>query len=269
MRQTDNPVDELQRLIHRARRATRWSDPHPLIGRDRERNWLQTEGEKAFSENLSMVCVYGPSGSGKSRLVKDVLPTFETREDALVLSGKCDENDPTPALSLKSALKSHINDIEAQSDDSLDDYKFLVDAGRSHKSALCAFYSEFYRIFDDASSFEVEGQARNRLLRKIAEFLSELAQKHSGLVLWLDDIQWMDQDTRRVLKLLTEDYTDCPLYIICTCRNDPDSIEILDKFRDEFDTHLERSFEVQPFGEDEVKELFRKELGGSYFDSDF
>ena len=42
------------------------------------------------------VSVYGPSGIGKSALVRRFLSQFGTRDDVVVLSGRCYENESVP-----------------------------------------------------------------------------------------------------------------------------------------------------------------------------
>ena len=67
----------------------------PFVGRDGPLRALKEAFDAVIDGEAKAVCIHGPSGIGKSALVRRVLREFATRP-GVVLSGRCYENESVP-----------------------------------------------------------------------------------------------------------------------------------------------------------------------------
>jgi hypothetical protein len=71
-----------------------------FVGRDAPLQALKEAFDEVVSGEAKAVCIHGPSGIGKSALVRRVLREFATRAGVVVLSGRCYENESVPYKAL-------------------------------------------------------------------------------------------------------------------------------------------------------------------------
>jgi len=72
----------------------------PFIGRNRQLQLLHDAFLAVTNGDAAAVSVHGPSGIGKSALVRHFLSWFGARGDVVVLSGRCYENESVPYKAL-------------------------------------------------------------------------------------------------------------------------------------------------------------------------
>ena len=81
------------------------ADP-PFVGRHRHLNALETALREAKHGTATAVYVHGPSGIGKSALVQCFLDRVLSREDIVVLRGRCYEYESVPYKALDGVIDS-------------------------------------------------------------------------------------------------------------------------------------------------------------------
>ena len=74
------------------------------------------------------------------------------------------------------------------------------------------------------------GDRSDQMATALADFLIQLARATGGMVLQVDDVQWADPATRRVLRRLASDLGDAPLLLAATARDGDDHREALAGF---------------------------------------
>ena len=72
----------------------------PFVGRVRQLQSLNDAFQAVLDGRAMAVSVHGPSGIGKSTLVRRFLRSLTTRRDVVVLSGRCYENESVPYKAL-------------------------------------------------------------------------------------------------------------------------------------------------------------------------
>ena len=147
-------------------------------------------------------CVHGPSGIGKSALVRRFLSQLATRDDVVVLAGRCYENESVPYK----ALDGVVDDLS----------RYLRSLPRRQvESLLPADVPALTRVFPvlllvdavNSASLDREPASIDPLaLRRCAfealrELLRQLASRRA-LVVAIDDLQWADADSVLLLEEL-------------------------------------------------------------------
>jgi diguanylate cyclase (GGDEF)-like protein len=100
----------------------------------------------------------------------------------------------------------------------------------------------------------------------VASFLAALATRQTGLLLVLDDVQWLDATSRAVLRRLAEDFADAPLLIVATARDDdPDAVE---SFGTALGDRLDLRVPVGRLPDGSIAELVAGYLAGSAVSDD-
>jgi diguanylate cyclase (GGDEF)-like protein len=99
-------------------------------------------------------------------------------------------------------------------------------------------------------------------------FLVALARAAGGLVLCLDDVQWLDDGTRRVLLRLATELRDAPLLVLATARDDRAGKAAVTSFREALGPVLDLEVPLGPLGVAAVAELVADAGGGMRLDGD-
>ena len=97
--------------------------------------------------------------------------------------------------------------------------------------------------------------------RSLAEFFQKLSQKLGGLVLFLDDVQWLDEATQKFIKYLGECTKSSPIIFLGASRNDEESLESLLDLKKTLGRSLDLEIELGPFTLQESVELMSSLLG--------
>ncbi len=165
-----------------------------MVGRDTEIEALRRSWSEAAAGRGGMVLVSGEPGSGKTRLARELID-YARITGGTVLSGGCYELEAaTPYLPFVEALRSWAH---ASSDDGL-------------RSAAGDSGAELARLAPELASrigpFPAgpklsASEERLRLFDGIARCLFRLADP-SGLLLFIDDLQWADQASLSLLHYL-------------------------------------------------------------------
>ncbi|MBL7259507.1 diguanylate cyclase [Paractinoplanes lichenicola] len=264
----DGLLTDLRRLAERPgepfepgtdRRGVRPLGPTLLVGRDQEVIALANRWLRARDGAGGAAVVEGPAGAGKTRLVRELTNAVASDGD-LVLYGKCVPDDPVPLAPLRGAVERYLRTVER-----LPDRERELAVGRLHRAAgrggpLLRTLSPLLADLMQAPRIG-ELSRQEQFVNAVAAFLVGLADEFQGAVLHIDDVQWLDGPTRRVLQQVTNRLTGTPLLVIATSRDDPDSAPALDRFGADMDATLDTRLPLRPLDADAVLQLVDEHLG--------
>ena len=191
--------------LGRADRIESLQVPRTLYGRNAELQLLQDAYHAAQAQAATeLVMVDGTSGIGKSSLLHALQPTL-LRQHGLFLAGKHSEvRRHMPFHAMAQALAGWVQQILTEPDAQLDVWRRrLRGALGAVGQALVALVPELELVVGaqkpvlDAGARENE----NRLLMLFQRVVQMLC-KDQSLVLLLDDLQWADPGSLRLLQLL-------------------------------------------------------------------
>jgi hypothetical protein len=188
-----------------------------LVGRAAQAGYLRAAFQDARQGRVVAVFVRGDSGCGKTALVNDVLDRIAADGDALVLRGRCYEQESVPYKGFDELLDRVVRILETWEPDRL---RRVLPA---HIGELAQAFPVLRRLIpgapvEPASADPVE--ARRVIRAALRALLRELAAR-TPVVLFLDDLHWGDVDTAGLLMELLRPPSTAAMLIVCAFRSQP------------------------------------------------
>jgi diguanylate cyclase (GGDEF)-like protein len=245
--------------------GTQLRDFHPggpdiLVGRGKEVADLATRWLAARDGKGGAALVEGPAGVGKSRLVRELTTAAATDGD-LVLYGKCVPDDPVPLAALRTAVERYVHGVDdlppGERELAVLRLRRAVGRGGPLLRALSPMLAALVQAPDIG-----EQDRHEQFINAVAAFLVDLAVEWDGAILHIDDVQWLDGPTRRVLQQVAAQLPNAPLLVVATGRNYADNLPALARFEADLGSALDTRVPLGPLGQDSVAELVSLHLGG-------
>ncbi|MFO7991135.1 MAG: tetratricopeptide repeat protein [Thermoplasmata archaeon] len=219
-----------------------------FVGRKKELDELKEEFKGVKEKGASVIFISGEAGIGKTRLVNE----FKRRvlkEGVEFLSGRCYFESSDPYLPFKKAFHSLVDS------ENLDDL--------THTSLV----SPTGPKIEDKKMFDAQRKATFYETTKMVE---EVA-KGDTMIVFLDDIHWIDNASLQLLHYMAHNLKDSPVLFICTYR--PEDAEKHDMFKDVKQRmsreRLHKEIELSPLGWEKTKNIVQNTLSVEDIPVDF
>lgn len=169
-----------------------------LVGRERHFEVLNEALARVSAGDALSFFVHGKSGMGKSVLVRSFLDSVQQRRAAVVLEGRCYEQESVPFKALDSLIDSLSEYLEALSGDAV---QVVMPRDRL---ALTRVFPVLGRVPEapNAAYPSIDNVDQQELRQRAMNALRELLQRlaiRNPLVLYIDDLQWGDVDSAGLL----------------------------------------------------------------------
>jgi diguanylate cyclase (GGDEF)-like protein len=255
-----------ERAVFETGRADTFGGNDPaVVGRDEQVRQIVRCWRAARTGRGGLVLIEGGAGAGKSRLAREV--AAHARLDGCpVLFGKAAPDDTTPLAPLRAAVEAFLDEIRAAPQDARQ-----VAVARLRAAAgpgvdiLPTLAPELAELLGVSAPHPPEDE--RQFAEAIARLLTGLSGT-DGALLHLDDVQWCDVATIRVLRHLVPLLPDSGLLIVATARDDPDSRAAMATFHAVFDDGTDLLLTVEPLNREAVGELVTRHLGGGRVPAD-
>lgn len=173
----------------------------------------------AFSE---MMLVSGYSGVGKSALVQELYKPI-TAKRGYFISGKFDQFQRNiPYSAIVDALRKLVQQLLGEPDDRVQQWRLkLLTALGSNGQLMINVIPEVELLIGKQPSLPEVGstQAQNRFSLVFQQFIRVLCSKEHPLVIFLDDLQWIDSATLKLIELMLLDEQTQFLFLIGAYRD--------------------------------------------------
>ncbi len=225
----------------------------PLIGRQLEYALLKQSYEKSKTK-LQSVVINATAGVGKSKIVESFKEDI-IASNPLFLSFKCNLSEKNnPYLSIKTILKHffehHANFYHK------DLLKILNEHSPFLKDLLPYLKDKFKHIINNENQLSEENSNQNKmeLMITIEKLFQYICSNYRHLIIYFDDIQWMDQESFEVLNYLILKLSNKPLLFIFTSRQETQNASYLKTILPDSIIHL------NPLNLQDIKLLVNKVL---------
>jgi predicted ATPase/signal transduction histidine kinase/CheY-like chemotaxis protein/tRNA A-37 threonylcarbamoyl transferase component Bud32 len=182
--------------------------PQKLYGREEEVKTLMDAFERVTLGATELMLVSGYSGIGKSSLVNEVHKPI-VRQQGYFISGKFDQfKRNIPYASLIQAFQELMRQLLTESADKIAIWKAkLLEAIGSSGQVIIDVIPEVEQIIGSQPAISQLGptEAQNRFHRVFQQFIHVFTQPEHPLVIFLDDLQWADLASLKLIQLLTCD----------------------------------------------------------------
>lgn len=196
--------------------------PDKLYGRERQISRLRERIEETGDGGPKLVLVYGYAGIGKTVLVQQMRRPIVSG-GGLFLQGKAEQyRSSIPYTIISTAFRDLMHVILSKSERELARWKEAISAALGDQSAaLAEIVPGLDKILGMQKDIAFLGgqEAHNRLRYLIRSLVSTLLQLASPLVVFLDDLQWIDTASLNLLRALFADRELAGLCVIGAYRD--------------------------------------------------
>ncbi len=200
----------------------RFHIPEKLYGRDKEVTQLLNTFKRVSKSNTEIMLVSGYSGIGKSVLVNEVYKPI-LRQKGYFIRGKFDQlQRDIPYAAITKAFQDLIRQLLTESEVALKIWKRkLLEALEPNAQVIIDVIPELEQIIGKQQPVEELGatEAQNRFNLFFQRFISVFTKKEQPLVIFLDDLQWTDLPSLKLIELLITDVDSQYLFIIGAYRD--------------------------------------------------
>ncbi|AFY33684.1 ATP-binding sensor histidine kinase [Calothrix sp. PCC 7507] len=188
--------------------SDRFLIPEKLYGREQEVKELLAAFERVSSGNSEMVLVAGFSGIGKTAVVNEIHKPI-VKQRGYFIKGKFDQfNRNIPFSAFVQAFRDLMGQMLTESDAKIQLWKSkILEAVGENGQVIVEVIPELERIIGTQEPApELSGSAaQNRFNLLFQKFTQVLTTKEHPLVIFLDDLQWADSASLKLMQLLMAD----------------------------------------------------------------
>ncbi len=203
-------------------KSDRFFIPQKLYGRDNEVKKLQDAFGETILGNASMIMVSGFSGIGKSSLIEEIHKSV-IDQGGFFISGKYDQfHRDIPYSAGVSAFKSLVRQLLSESDEVISFWKQkMTDTLGANAQIIINVIPEVELIIGKQPEVIPlpPAEAINRVNLMFLTFIQMFGSKENPLVVFLDDLQWADIPTLKLIRLLMSDKETSYFLLIGTYRD--------------------------------------------------
>ena len=179
-----------------------------LYGRKNEIAALEDALERVSRGATEMVLVSGSAGVGKTALVGEIHQSV-AQKNGYLISGKFDQlRHNIPYSALIQALRGLIREVSAEGKSGMERWKSRIRAALGPNGQLVTrVIPELEQVIGPQPPLPDKGalETRNRFTAVLLEFIDLFCEKTHPLVIFLDDLQWVDADTLKLVERIAED----------------------------------------------------------------
>ncbi|MDZ8052574.1 MAG: AAA family ATPase [Aulosira sp. ZfuVER01] len=196
--------------------------PENLYGREQEIETLLQAFERIADGNSEIMLVAGFSGIGKTAVVNEVHKPI-VRQRGYFIKGKFDQFQKSiPFSAFVQAFRDLMGQLLGESDTQIQQCKSLILAAVGENGqVIIDVIPELEKIIgEQPAASELSGTAaENRFNLLFQKFIQIFTTKEHPLVIFLDDLQWVDSASLKLMQLLMSEANSAYMLLIGAYRD--------------------------------------------------
>ena len=193
-----------------------------LYGREDEITALEAALERVSQGGTEIVLVSGSAGVGKTALVGEIHRSV-AQKNGFFLSGKFDQlRHNIPYSALIQALRGLIREVSVANKSGMERWKSRIRAALGPNGQMVTrVIPELEEMVGPQPPLPEMGalETRNRFTAVLLDFIDFFCEKTHPLVIFLDDLQWVDADTLKLVERIAQDPERKPLLFLGAYRD--------------------------------------------------
>jgi PAS domain S-box-containing protein len=203
---------------------TQFNLPQKLYGREQEINQLLQSFENLEKTKIKLLLVTGHSGVGKTALINEIHKPI-TAKKGIFISGKYEQYQTNiPYFAIIQAFDQFCNYLLTETREDLSKWqnKILTAIGKNGQ-LLIDVIPKLEQIIGFQPPLPQVGikEQENRFNLVVQNFITAISNPNHPLILFLDDLQWADSSSLKLLIKLLNNQNIVSLFIIVSYRNNP------------------------------------------------
>ncbi|MBD3558644.1 serine/threonine-protein kinase PknK, partial [Planktothrix sp. FACHB-1355] len=196
--------------------------PQKLYGREAEIETLLAAFDRVSQGEIEMMLVSGYSGIGKSALVQEIYKPI-TQQRGYFISGKFDQlQRNTPYSAVIKAFQELVGQLLTETETQLDSWRKKLSAALGQQGKVIVdVIPEIELIIGPQPAVAELGpsESQNRFNLVFQNFIRVFSQLQHPFVIFLDDLQWADSATLKLIELIVTDTYTHSLFLIGAYRD--------------------------------------------------
>ena len=197
--------------------------PEKLYGREVQRDQLMHAVNRVITNgSVELVTISGYSGIGKTSLVNEIHKVTSS-QSALYISGKFDQyKRNVPYETLTFAFKGLVNQLLTKKEEELVEWRTaILQAVGSYGDLICELIPELEFVIGKQTKVVDIGaaEANYRFQLVFSRFLSVFATAEHPVIMFLDDLQWADSASLKMIENFITNNEIRFFLLICSYRD--------------------------------------------------
>ncbi|MDO8671439.1 MAG: protein kinase [Dehalococcoidia bacterium] len=230
----------------------------PLIGREHEFRVLTDVVRRVRDGASRFVLIAGEQGIGKTRLAQEAIALARLNRFQVASAICYQQEGGFPYQPFIDSIRNYVTRLSWQ------DVEVLRRATESCRGELLSLVPELARIYRKSAypSRPTAGPEQDKELffEAISQFIAGASQM-SPLILFIDDLQWADAASVKLLEYIARRNKNCPILVMAAYRPSESSQHLLDFLNAPSDERLHRLVNLDQLSPEQSSRLIEALLG--------
>lgn len=231
----------------------------PFVGRDHELTALRACFERVEAGHAAIALVTGQSGLGKTAVIEELLSGLQREGRALVLRGRCYVNEDVPYRAFDGVIDQLSQYLQGLTQP---EAASLLPSSGVHE--LVRLFPVLRRTAPHSLLETVHNEiaVRDRAVAALGELLANISDR-LPLVLFVDDLQWDDEDSAWLFARLLSVADPPSLMFVAACRDSERAQSCIARLLtgDSLQRHITHEIALGALCQAEVRQLAARAAG--------
>lgn len=230
-----------------------------LVGREQE---FKRIVDLFKTSNFGVGLIRGISGSGKSRLVREICRAVG-KPDVSIAFSKCVEANQFPYLPIRilfdELLEIWENKVESEGGNFVEKLRNLASGSEDFLAKFSPSVAARLGLSKSNVNSDTSADRFNEVLSSI---FKELLSSIGRTFLIIDDVQWLDQASNSLLAFLAREFSKTEHFLLLTSRSDDVYAPAHERLQESLGERIVAQVDLAPFGAKEVRAYVSSLLSG-------